>query len=161
MSRLLPLPVMSAALALSWIALNELSAAHVALAVVLAVSIPLVTRQFLEEMPRGRRPLRALQLLARVVLDVVVANVAVARLVLGHMDNPKPAFVEVPLALTDRHAITLLATIVSMTPGTVSSALSPDARTLYVHALSVDDSGALVTSIKDRYESLLMEIFEC
>ena len=157
----MPLPAMSGALALSWLALNELSAAHVALAASLAVAIPLVTARFLEGLPRARRPFSAVQLLGRVIADVIVANVAVARLVLGRMDRLEPSFIEVPLTVTHRHAIAMLATIVTMTPGTVSAALSADGRVLYVHALNVDDSAAVVAAIKDRYERLLMEILEC
>jgi multicomponent K+:H+ antiporter subunit E len=161
MSRLVPAPAVSVLLALSWIALTDSSAAHIVLAIVLAISIPILAAPFLQGLPRARRPLRALLLVGRVVADVVVANVAVARLVLGRMERPRPAFLEVPLDVTNTYALTLLATIITMTPGTVSAALSPDARVLYVHALNVDDTAALVATIKRRYERLLMEILEC
>jgi multicomponent K+:H+ antiporter subunit E len=56
-----------------------------------------------------------------------------------------------------------LAGIITMTPGTLSSDLSPDRKHLLVHALHCPDEAAeaaLVADIKARYEAPLMEIFE-
>ena len=66
-----------------------------------------------------------------------------------------------PLAFDHPQAISTLATIVTLTPGTVSVALSPDGRVLHVHALNVADPAALVASIKERYERPLAEILQC
>ncbi len=161
MTKLLPFPLISATLAVAWLMLTEISAAHVALAALFAFAIPLVASSFLEGLPRARRPVRALQLLVRVLWDVVVANVVVAGLVLGPMARLRPTFFEVPLAVTHPHAVTLLATVITMTPGTVSVALTPDARVLHVHALTAEDPAELVSRIKARYEQPLMEILQC
>lgn len=161
MMKLIPFPIVSAALALSWLALTELSLAHSVMAVAVAIVIPLATASFLPGLPRLRRPLPALRLLAHVLWDVVVANVVVARLVLGPVRRLRPAFVEVPLAVSNPYAVTLLASIITITPGTVSVALAPDARALHVHALSPEDPTELVARIKQRYEQPLLEILEC
>jgi multicomponent K+:H+ antiporter subunit E len=47
-----------------------------------------------------------------------------------------------------------------MTPGTLSSDLSADGRTLLVHCLETDDPEGTVATIKSRYERRLKEIFE-
>ena len=73
----------------------------------------------------------------------------------------RPGFVELPLDLTDEFAITLLASTISLTPGTVSADVSEDRRTLLIHALDVDDQDAMIRQIKQRYERPLKEIFEC
>jgi len=88
-----------------------------------------------------------------------VSNVEVARRILGPESALRPGFVELPLALTDPFAIATLAGIITMTPGTLSCAVAPDARTLLVHALHLEDADALVAEIKSRYEAPLMEIF--
>ena len=49
----------------------------------------------------------------------------------------------------------------SLTPGTVSTSLSADRRTLLLHVLDLDDADQLVARIKDRYEAPLREIFPC
>jgi multicomponent K+:H+ antiporter subunit E len=58
-------------------------------------------------------------------------------------------------------SISLLASIVTMTPGTVSADVSEGNTSLLVHALDCDDPDALVAEIKQRYEKPLMEIFGC
>ena len=94
-----------------------------------------------------------------VLWDIVLSNIEVARRILGPEEAIRPAFVWMPLELTDPHAIVSLAGIITMTPGTLSAELSPDRRHLLVHAFNVDDEPALIAQIKARYESPLKEIF--
>lgn len=161
MRRLLPFPLLSAALAGAWVALAGLSVAHGLLAAALALAIPLAAARFLEHLPRVVSGAAALRLMLRVTWDIVLANVAVARLVLGPPARLRPVFVEVPLALTHPQSIALLASIVTMTPGTVSADLAPGGRALIVHALDCADPARLVGDIKRRYEQPLLEVFAC
>jgi multicomponent K+:H+ antiporter subunit E len=59
--------------------------------------------------------------------------------------------------------VVTLAAIVTMTPGTLSVDYSvdntEDSGTLLVHALHLDDSAALIESIRSRYEAPLRIIF--
>jgi multicomponent K+:H+ antiporter subunit E len=112
--------------------------------------------------PSLRRPLRALLLLWRVFVDILRSNVAVARIVLG-LNGKRPirsGFLEVPLDLRDPNGLAALATIVTSTPGTVWVDLSIDGATLTLHVLDLRDEQAWIDTIKQRYERLLMEIFE-
>ena len=54
----------------------------------------------------------------------------------------------------------MLATIVTSTPGTVWADLSQDGATLTLHVLDLRDERRWIDTIKQRYERLLMEIFE-
>ena len=152
--------VLGCTLFLSWILLaGELSVAQILLGLVLAVAIERYTRRF-GDYPRGPIRLDAAPALIGVVLwDVVVANLQVARIVLGPLSNLRPRFVQVPIDLEDPTAIALLAAIVTVTPGTVSAALSQDRRFLTLHALDADNPERLVRTIKLRYERPLKEIF--
>jgi len=133
------------------------------LAGVVAVLLPHFTQRFVGEAMGhargGRALLRAARFTLLVTWDIVMANVAVARLILGPMDRLRPAYVEVPIALEQPLAISLLASIITMTPGTVSADLSDDRRRLLVHVLDTSDPAALVEQIKSRYERPLAEIF--
>jgi multicomponent K+:H+ antiporter subunit E len=91
---------------------------------------------------------------------VFVANLAVARLILGRPAQLRPAFIEVPLELESDLAISFLANTICLTPGTVSARLSPDRRSLLVHALDAPDPEAVRAMIKSRYEAPLKEVFE-
>ncbi len=160
--RLLPHPLLTLALALIWLLLaNSLAFGHVVLGLLLGWAIPLFTRRFWPDAVTIQRPATLARFIAVVLYDIVVANVSVARLILGRPERLRPAFVVVPLALRSELAISLLANTISLTPGTVSSRLSPDRRSLLVHALDVDDREALIASIKQRYEAPLKEVFEC
>lgn len=163
MKALLPYPISSAMLAAGWLLLAGFSAAHMVLALLVAVLLPKFTQRFVGEAMGHARSPRALLLAVRFALlvtwDIVIANIAVARLVLGPTARLRPVFVEVPTDLEQPLALALLATIITMTPGTVSADLSDDRRRLLVHVLDTDDPVALVAQIKSRYERPLAEIF--
>ena len=161
MKRLLPAPLLSATLFLTWLLLNNtVDPAHLVLAAVLAVVVPWFTEALRPERPRVRRPLAIVRLGLVVLWDIVLSNIDVARRILGPESAIKPRFVWVPLSLSDPHAILSLAGIITMTPGTLSADLSADRRYLLVHAFNVDDEAALIAQITARYEAPLKEIFE-
>lgn len=161
MRPLAPHPLLTPILALIWLLLNNsLSPGHILLGLLLGWFIPWFTLRFWPERVRIRRPLTLLRFIAVVLYDIVVANLSVARRILGHPDRLRPAFVSVPLELKTDLAISLLANTISLTPGTVSARLAPDRASLLVHGLHVPDAEALVASIKRRYEAPLKEVFE-
>jgi len=162
MKGLFPFPVLSGALVAAWLALaGEFSAAQVLLAVLLALAVPLLAQPFLDHLPRLVSVRAAVRFALLVTWDIVLANIVVARLVLGPIERLRPAFVKVPLDLTQPQSVALLASVITMTPGTVSADLAIDRKTLLVHALDCNDPDALVVDIKQRYERPLMEIFGC
>jgi multicomponent K+:H+ antiporter subunit E len=127
----------------------------------LAVALPMATRGFWPGDVRLRRPLAGLRLLGIVLADIVTANLLVARQVLGPPEALRPGFLEVPLAIADPFVATLLGSIVSLTPGTVSIDIDRERGVLQVHALHVEDRAAAVAQIKSRYEARLKEAFGC
>lgn len=159
--RLLPHPLLTPILAAVWLLLNNsLALGHVLLGLLLGWLIPLFTLRFWPETVRIRRPGVLARFIGVFVLDVFVANLAVARLILGSPRRLRPALVEVPLELESDLAISILANTICLTPGTVSARLSPDRRTLLVHALDAPDPDAVRDDIKARYEAPLKEVFE-
>ena len=141
-----------------WLLLQpEVSAGVLVTAAAVALLVAIAWRPLRgEPAPRIHwRP--ALALAALVVWDVVIANLEVARRILGPAGAVRSGWVEVPLDLTDPHAISTLAAIVTMTPGTLSVDVTAD-RVLLVHALHVDDAAALCADIKSRYERRVMEV---
>jgi multicomponent K+:H+ antiporter subunit E len=161
-ARWLPNPVLTLLLTLLWLLLNNtLSLGHLLLGLFLGWVIPLLVRDFLVVVPAVRRPMKLCLFILMVFSDIVRANLTVAKLVLGPTSNLRPAFVEMPMLIKDDFVLAVLTSIISLTPGTVSSGLSPDHRTLLLHALDASDSEALINEIKTRYEAPLLEIFQC
>lgn len=164
MRRLLPAPLLSLALFVAWLMLNQsASAGQLLLATACALVLPLLTERFRPERPRLSNPLALAALALRVLLDIVRSNLVVARLVLGPESRIRPRFVWLPLTIRDPHGIATLAGIITMTPGTLSADLTDDRRHLLIHAFDVADDAAqaaLVADIRSRYETPLMRIFE-
>jgi len=169
----LPTPFRSLLLFSVWLLLNNsVSAGHIILAVCLAILIPLISNPFRTKQPLILHPWRALRHLLLVVSDIIAANVQVALLILGPTRKLQPGFVKVPLDLDQAMPITILASTVSLTPGTVSAEVypwkeslaegeKPEQRYLLIHVLNLKDEQALIKTIKTRYEAPLKEIFEC
>jgi multicomponent K+:H+ antiporter subunit E len=162
---LFPHPLLSVLLVVCWLWLNNtLAPGHVLLGAGLAIAIPFFTRRFWPEPLVIRRPFKVVEYFAVVVYDIVVANVQVAAIILGPLSRVQPAFIRVPLDLQTDFAVTVLASTVTLTPGTVSVEIEPDGgdgRVLVVHALRCLDEAAMVAEIKTRYERRLKEILEC
>ncbi|NJN06193.1 MAG: monovalent cation/H+ antiporter subunit E [Rhodobacteraceae bacterium] len=109
--------------------------------------------------PSCRRPLVALRLLGVFLRDVVVANVEVARRILGPEAAIHSRFVWMPLTIESQQGKAVLAAMVTMTPGTLSVDITEDGHWLLVHAFNLDDEQALIAEIRQRYEAPLREIF--
>lgn len=161
-NRWFPHPALSVMLLLVWLLLfNTVAPGHIVLGTLFAIGLPILNRRFWPEAPKVAHWGQLARFLAVVLFDIVIANIAVARLVLGSNARLHPAVVQVPMELENSFAITLLASTVSLTPGTVSAEISEDRRTLEVHCLDLEDVEALVATIKSRYETPLKEIFAC
>ncbi|MCU0939216.1 MAG: Na+/H+ antiporter subunit E [Burkholderiaceae bacterium] len=157
----LPHPILSALLALVFLLLYEsVHPAQVLWAVILGVAVPWLVQGFLGPASRVHAWDTALRFTFVVLWDIVMSNVTVARIVLDPSSRPRPAWVPVPLDLRHEGAVTLLASIITMTPGTVSCVVDDEDWTILVHALDCDDPPALAAQIKQRYEAPLREIFE-
>ena len=162
MRTILPRPGLSMTVLLLWAAItNAASLGLLLLGGVLAVAVPLLTHHFWPDPARLIRPWPALRFLGVFALDIVTANWRVARQVIGPLHRLSPAFVEVPLDLRDPFIATLLGSIVSLTPGTVAIDVDQQRWVLLVHALDAPDPQAVISEIKQRYESALKEIFAC
>ena len=149
--RWFPHPWLTVTLVIGWLLLmNSLSFGNLLMGLVLGVIIPWLTHVF---WPASRYRLR--------VGKLVLANLQVARLILGPRRDLRPAFVNYPLTLESDFSISVLASTISLTPGTVSADISADRKWLLIHGLDVGDEVALIEQIRLRYEEPIREIFEC
>ena len=156
-------PVLTGALLVMWLLLNDtLSLGQVLLGASFAVALAWSSGALRPLTPRIRRPHLALALLGYVLHDIARSNIAVARIVLGltRGRDVRSGFVKVPLDLTDAHGLAVLAGIVTATPGTVWVDHDEATSTLTLHVLDLKSETEWINWIKDRYEKLLMEIFE-
>lgn len=160
--KFLPHPLLTLVITAVWVMLvNVITLNAIVFGLILGLIIPVLTAAYWPARPTLRNPLMIIEYVLIVVLDIVRANIQVALIILGKRNaDMRPCWVSVPLDIRSPEAITVLAGTVTMTPGTVSSDLSDDGRALLVHCLDADDPDSVVTTIKDRYERRLKEIFE-
>ena len=160
--RIFPHPLLTLLLTLVWCMLiNSPSSGAVAFGLLLGIVIPIATAAYWPKRPMIRRPVLMLGYTAVVIWDIIVANVQVALIVLFKRNqNMQPQWVCIPLDLRTPEAIVILASTITLTPGTVSADLSDEGHALLVHALDAPDPDAVRDEIKQRYEARLKEIFE-
>lgn len=112
--------------------------------------------------PVFRRWLAIPKLMAIVAVDILRSNITVARVLILGPDHPKyhSGFVELTLRMRDPNAIAVLAIILTGTPGTAWIEFDQEEGRLLLHVLDLRSDDDWQTLIRDRYEALLMEIFE-
>lgn len=159
MSRILPHPLLAASLVLMWMLLNAFSLGHFLLGIVVALIASRAVAALQIPKPRLRRWQLIPQLLGIVLYDILRSNIAVAGIILMGREHVS-GFVAIPLDLRDRNGLAVLSCIVTSTPGTAWIEYAADSGILVIHVLDLVSEEEWVDLIKDRYESLLMEIFE-
>lgn len=119
----------------------------------LAILAPLVgTASYVRRLPR------AVAFAGFFLKELILANVRVARDVVTPRAMRRPGVVAVPLDTRDETEITLLANLVTLTPGSVTLDVADDRSVLYVHAMFVDDPDTVRADIKNGFERRVMAL---
>ena len=90
--------------------------------------------------------------------DLVVANLKVAYDVVTPTHHMRPGVLAIPLDCTTDGEITLLANMITLTPGTLALDVSEDRRTLYIHSTYTPDAELMRNSIKNGVERRILEV---
>jgi len=92
------------------------------------------------------------------IWELTKANIQVAYEVITPKFNMKPGIVALPLDAKTDFEITLLANLITLTPGTLALDVSSDRSVLYVHGMYVEDRKEFIEDIKQGFEKRLLEI---
>lgn len=160
MRRIVPYPLLAGALLAMWLLLTQtFSAGQLLLGSAVAVAATYATLKLAPRRGRIGSIAATAELLALVLVDIVRSNFAVAAIVLGRRRDRVSGFVRLPLALRDPFGLTALALIITATPGTMWVEYNAERGELLVHVLDLVDEQEWISLIKNRYETLLVEIF--
>ena len=162
MRRPLPHPLHWLVLLLMWLLLNRsIGLGQILLGSVVALFAAWAAASLELPRPNVRNVRRMVELLGLVAVDVVRSNFAVMWLILGarHAGHHS-AFLTIPLELRDRNGLAVLACIITATPGSAWIAYDSLRSTVTVHVLDVVDESTWIETIKRKYESRLLEIFQ-
>ena len=161
MTRILPYPLLTVALFVMWLLLNQVTVGHVVLGGVVALAASLAMKALQPAKPKLRRWDQIPVLVAVVLVDILKSNIAVAGLILrGRRRQKTSGFLAIPLELRDRTGLAVLACIITSTPGTAWVDYHSGKSELLIHVLDLTDPEGLTEQIKQSYERRLMEIFE-
>ncbi|MCG3146862.1 MAG: Na(+)/H(+) antiporter subunit E [Verrucomicrobiae bacterium] len=146
-------------LALIWCFLTEtFTVTTFVIGNLLATGVLFLSRRLLGEPVFFRKLGVFVKLLVVFTREVLVANVQVAWWILRPRLRVQPAMIRLPIALETDAAITALAGMISLTPGTVTVDVAPDRKSLEVHCLNVPDIAATKAGIKEMFEKPLREL---
>ena len=90
--------------------------------------------------------------------EVAKANLRVAYDVLSPRQRIVPGIIAVPLDAKTDAEITVLANLITLTPGTLSLDVSEDKKVLYIHAMYVENVDQFRRELKDGLERRLLEV---
>jgi multicomponent Na+:H+ antiporter subunit E len=96
--------------------------------------------------------------LAYYAWELLKSNAVILYEILTPGLDMRPGVVGIPIRARTDLEITILANLITMTPGTLSLDISPDRRTLYIHALYIHDPEALRKDIQDNLERRVLEL---
>ncbi|KAA8733713.1 Na+/H+ antiporter subunit E [Acinetobacter qingfengensis] len=157
--KVFPHPLVSGIVVLAWLMLqHSVSSGNLLLALFLGWLIPKLMQNFIVRTP-DLNWLAAVKLFFVVLKDIILSNIRVAKLVLGPAHRLHPKWFRVPLDTQHEQVNTLLAMIITTTPGTVSAGIDQQRGDILVHSLDTVDEQAEIDEIKQRYEQPLIQIF--
>ncbi|KFL43640.1 monovalent cation/H+ antiporter subunit E [Lysinibacillus sp. BF-4] len=125
---------------------------------ILGIIVIVMMRRFFKQKLYLVRVWAIIKLTVLFFKELILANVQVFKLALSPKMDMKPAFFAMPTELTEDWEITLLSSLITLTPGTVVVHVSDDAKTLYIHAIDMDDVDEAIDDIKNSFEKAIMEV---
>lgn len=146
-------------LALAWTAvMGDMTPATFGQGFVLGYVILMFSQPFLGRSTYFRKVWQIMRFGIFFARELIESNIRVAFMVIRGADAIRPGIVAFPLDAKTDLEITFLANFITFTPGTLSLDVSEDKRTLYIHALYIDDPDALRQSIKQGLERRMLEV---
>jgi multicomponent Na+:H+ antiporter subunit E len=97
------------------------------------------------------KPFQAIHFICYYLKELVLANIQLARHILGPQVSLEPGFLRVELKTRNSQELLLFANLITMTPGTMAVEVSEDQRWIYIHTLFAKD---LEKVRRDLYENL-------
>jgi multicomponent Na+:H+ antiporter subunit E len=146
-------------LALTWAALTgTLSWSNVLVGFILAYLVLFIAQRSVDASRYFRRLDRVLRFAVFYLWELILANLRVAYDVMRPTQRMRPGVLAIPLDAKTDVEITLLANLLTLTPGSVSLDVSSDRRFLYLHAMYIGDVEQYRKSVKNTIERRVLEV---
>jgi len=101
---------------------------------------------------------KTINLMGYFLKELIVSNLRVLWDVITPRHINRPGIIGIPLAAQTDLEIFIVASLISLTPGTLSVDLSEDRKTLFVHVMFLDDVEKAREEIKNGLERRILEV---
>lgn len=146
-------------LAFTWMFLkNEYSGNTFIIGYILGLLILIVFRHFFNERFYMLRVYAVMKLVLLFFRELILSNIAVLKVILKPRLTITPGIFALETKLTKDWEITILANLITLTPGTLVVNVSADNKTLYIHAMDLADKQEAIDNIKNTFEKAIMEV---
>ncbi|QKY71641.1 Na+/H+ antiporter subunit E [Lentibacillus sp. CBA3610] len=145
-------------IAIIWMFLqNSYTASSFIVGYGIGILLLLFLRRFLAFDFYMKRVWSIFKLIILFIKELSLANIDMMKIVLGPKSNLKPGIIAMPTKLETEWQITLLACLISLTPGTISMDFSDDNEIIYIHAVNAGDKEEVIRNIQKNFEQTIME----
>lgn len=145
--------------ALTWMFLSSsMTATSFVVGYLIGLILIFMMRRFFTSRMYVERVWAAVKLAFLFLKELTMSNISVLLLVLRPKLNIQPMIFAMPTELEEDWEITLLSSLITLTPGTIVVNVSDDQNTLYIHAIDVDDVDEAIYSIKNTFEKAIKEV---
>lgn len=146
-------------LAIVWAAaIGDFSLANLFIGFVLGYLVLLLVGPIIGASSYLRRVRSTIAFAGFIVVEVVKANLRIVRDIVGRGRWMRAAIIAYPLKAETDEEITLLANLISLTPGTLSLDVSTDRTVLYIHTLYYKDRESFNREIREGFERRVLEL---
>lgn len=145
-------------LALIWAATTEeFSAANLTIGFLLGYGLLFILRGVLEQQKYFRDVYDLIALAVFFIIELILANFRMAYYTVMPLNRMKPAVIAVPIEPMNETELTVLANLITLTPGTLALDLSDDRRTMYIHVMRLYDLEQAKAEIKRGFEQRVLK----
>ncbi|HLR43469.1 MAG TPA: Na+/H+ antiporter subunit E [Pseudogracilibacillus sp.] len=92
------------------------------------------------------------------IRELILSNIEIVKLVYKTKPDFEPGIFTYPVEVKKDWEITLLANLITLTPGTLSVAISDDQTKIFIHAMDIQDKEKAINDIKNTFEKAIMEV---
>lgn len=151
--------VLNIIIAIMWMFLSESYAfSTFVVGYLLGILLLFVLQRFIPDSFYMKRVWKFAKLILLFIRELVLSNLDIVKLVYKRKLDIQPGIFTLPIDVRSNFEITLLANLITLTPGTLSIAVSDDHTKIFVHAMDIPDVEKSIVDIKETFEKAIMEV---
>ena len=115
-------------------------------------------RRFLSKEFYLKKVYAVIKLILLLFQQLVLSNIDMIKVVLSPKLDITPGIIAMPTKLKTEWEITILASLITLTPGTLSMSFSEDSKIIYIHCIDVPDKEEVIKDIQATFERAILEV---